>query len=163
MLRILREDIEFYAADGDDVSAIKPEAVVFRRLPAPGNDGFQPFELEEVPGIVVSARGVPIPETEGENNQDDWYFQWLIQICCQELGSPNANSWTYWDWQEQIADHFNMFQFNDAINDGRGCLYISAVQMVDDVDVRTWARATTFVGGVLLTTKVRKVRGKRAD
>lgn len=158
ILRVMREDMRFEPVGGDDIAAIKPAAIFFRRLPAPGQGIYQPLNLEESPCIVVTGPKVRIPPNEGENYKDDWYFDWMIQICTKSLGNTGKNQDTVWKWQEDVADQFNFFWLNDVINDARGCVREGYVTMIDDVDEKQWARATSFAAGVMVTTIVRKKR-----
>lgn len=158
MLRVLKNDVRFEPQGGDDIPPVKPGSVIFRRLPAPGQGVYQPIKLEESPCIVVTGPKIRIPPNEGENNSDDWYFDWLIQICTTSMGNAGKNQASIWDWQERIADQFNYFWLNDVINDGRGCVREGIATLIDDVDEKQWARATNFAAGVMVTTIVRKKR-----
>jgi hypothetical protein len=154
----MKEDMTYAPADGELLSPIRPENIVYSRLPVPGAKDFDPMEAADVPGIVLSRTRYNLPPMEGTNREDDWHFQWRIQLIGQGTGDPTDGDDSFSLWQEQIADWFHYTRILDVLNGAGFDHNFTIASLEDDMEQKLWTKERFFAAAIVLTTVFRRRR-----
>lgn len=157
ILRALKEDVKFNPEPGDGCNGINPNAIVFRKVSARVRPINHKFTFEQAfPGIIVSTPfSEPFDFERGTNNQDEYVYHFLIQICDSDNYEPEANVQSYWAWQEQVMRLFT----GDCMSAVNSVHVLARSVNVDVVDESKWLADENFVCGVHVAVQVWMTRG----
>lgn len=147
--------MEFTAIGGEDIGTIDPEAIVIRKTMRQTAEGEEGFSQEQTPGLIITLpKHIHRPANEGDNCDDDVYYDMLVQII-DEQDDDEEGLRTYSRWSEDIAKTFSRSSLDDIdgnpqVWDADGYVDIGYSTQIDLFDETMHNRHGMAVCGVLV-------------